>query len=242
MNYNNQKLISALAAEYVLGTLRGKARDRFEKLKFANSAIANETAYWESQLNTLSLQIEPVQPNASVWANISQRIGFSTASDSDQAHTDKVVPDIQQTQINQTSAWKWMSGLATAASVVLAILLFVNTQLPIEQPIQSVAQISNQDSVPLWTFEVLPEHIEIKTTSEVALMPNNDYQLWIVPASGEAPISIGVMQQSGSYKLKKPLQYDRIEIAALAVSKEPKGGSLTGAPTQVLYATKLAVL
>ena len=32
MNYENQTLIDMLAAEYVLGTLRGPARDRFARL------------------------------------------------------------------------------------------------------------------------------------------------------------------------------------------------------------------
>lgn len=246
MNYNNPRLISALSAEYVLGTLRGKARDRFERIKFSNQSVLNEVAYWEAQLNQMSLQVNAIQPNASVWQNISERIGFSESTIQNQPAPSTDSPKIQHIEVKQSSGWKWFSGLATAASLVLAILLTVNYNTLIEEPVQeavqSVAVISNQDDVPLWSFDILPKHIGVKTTSAVPTMANNDYQLWIVPASGDAPISIGVMQQAGSYKLAKPDIYDQIDIAAIAVSKEPLGGSPTGAPTEVLYATKLAIL
>lgn len=242
MNYNNPVLISALSAEYVLGTLRGKARDRFERLKFSNPNILKEVAYWEAQLNQMSLQVKAVQPDSTVWQHISERIGFIDASHVDQPAPSSEKPEIKHIEVKQNSAWKWFSGVATAASLVLAILLTVNYNAVIDEPVQSVAVISNQDAVPLWSFDILPQDIGVKTTSAVPAMANNDYQLWIVPASGEAPISIGVMKQKGSYKLAKPDVFDQIEIAAIAVSKEPLGGSPTGAPTEVLYATKLAIL
>jgi anti-sigma-K factor RskA len=242
MNYNKPDLISALSAEYVLGTLRGKARDRFDRLKFSNQNIQDEVAYWESQLNQMSLQVNAVQPELVVWENIHKRIGFNDSTIIDQPEPASEMPNIQAIEVKQNTTWKWVSGVATAASLVLAILLTVNYNSLIDEPVQSVAVISNEDAVPLWSFDVLPEHIDVKTTNAVPTMANNDYQLWIVPASGEAPISIGVMKQVGSYKLAKPAQYDQIVIAAIAVSKEPLGGSPTGAPTEVLYATKLAIL
>ena len=76
MNYNKPALIRALSAEYVLGTLRGKARDKFEKLKFSNENIQNEVAFWESKLNTMSLNVAPVEPDKKVWSNIQDQLGF----------------------------------------------------------------------------------------------------------------------------------------------------------------------
>lgn len=242
MNYTNPTLISALSAEYVLGTLRGKARDRFERLKFSNPNILSEVAYWEAQLNQMSLHVKPMQPHAKVWDEISKRIGFTATTYTEQPQVSAEKPAIKHIDVQQNSGWKWLSGFATAASLVLAILLSINYTSEVEQPVQSVAVISNPDEVPLWSFDITPEYIGVKTTSEVPQMANNDYQLWIVPASGEAPISIGLMQQNGSYKLDKPAVFDQIEIAAIAVSKEPLGGSPNGSPTEVLYATKLAIL
>jgi anti-sigma-K factor RskA len=143
---------------------------------------------------------------------------------------------------NKNVVWKWWSGIATAAALILAVIVSTNIELDTPQQVQSLAVISNDDAKTLWSIDVLTNDIRVKVTSLVPKLPNNDYQLWIVPASGGAPISIGVMQQSGEFYLSKPAEFDRIEIAALAVSREPKGGSPNGAPTEVLYATELAYL
>ena len=123
-----------------------------------------------------------------------------------------------------------------------AVLVSINIKVDTTQQVQSLAVISNEDAQVLWSIDVLANDIRVKVTSFVPNLPNNDYQLWIVPASGAAPISIGVMQQSGEFYLSKPVEFDNIDIAALAVSKEPKGGSPNGAPTDVLYAVELAFI
>lgn len=241
MNYNHPKLISALAAEYVLGTLRGKARDRFEALKFGNDGIQNEVAYWESQLNIMSMHLAPVNPSSVVWEKIQTQLGFSQAKPMTEDREDTVI-SVDFAKESKVDNWKWASGLAMAASLFMAVLLFNNVYTNKNMPVISVAVITNEDAKMLWSFDVLKDDIKVQTTSLVPRLANNDYQLWIVPASGSAPISIGVMPQVKELRLQKPKIFDEIEIAALAVSKEPKGGSPTGLPTEVLFAAELATL
>lgn len=248
MIYSNPQLISALSAEYVLGTLRGKARDRFETLKFQNENIQQEISYWESHLNQMSMHLSPVTPREYVLENIRQRLGFAEVQSNQSGSPDSasnVIP-IQSTELPTKSdkgqLFKWWSGLATAAVLVLAVVVSTKLDVPSAQNVESIAVVSDQNSKTLWSIDVLTNELRVKVTALVPRMPNNDYQLWIVPASGEAPISIGVLQQTGEFYLAKPSVFDGIEIAALAISKEPKGGSPTGAPTEVLYASELAYL
>jgi len=242
MNYNTPQLISALSAHYVLGTLRGKARDRFETLKFANQNIQQEVDHWEAQLQPMSFKLSPISPEDHVWQNIQSRINARAAAMSERSQkSSKVVSIAAKTDNPDARKWKWVSGLAVAACLVLAILLMPYQSSRVD-PLQSVAVINNEANQTLWSFDILQTQIAVKTTVLVPRLPNNDYQLWIVPASGDAPISIGVMLQSGEFKLDKPDIFDNIEIAALAVSREPKGGSPTGAPTVVLYAAEIAQL
>jgi len=247
MKYDNPQLISALAAEYVLGTLRGKARERFEALKFENEDIIKEIKYWESHLNEMALHLQPIEPREYVLQNVRRRLGFvGHQAGGSEAHlnTGNVVQFKQDktTQKDKNTVWKWWSGIATAAALVLAILVSTNIEVDTMQQVQSLAVISNDDAKTLWSIDVLANDIRVKVTSFVPKLPNNDYQLWIVPASGAAPISIGVMQQAGEFYLSKPVEFDNIDIAALAVSKEPIGGSPNGAPTEVLYAVELAFI
>ena len=74
MNYENQTLIDMLAAEYVLGTLRGPARDRFARLMLTSTRAREATWMWEQHLNNLASSIESVPPDEAVWEKIASRI------------------------------------------------------------------------------------------------------------------------------------------------------------------------
>ena len=74
MNYEDPELINRLSAEYVLGTLRGRARQRFQRLMLSSPQVREATWQWEQQLNQIGSAITAVPPDAKVWQRISQRI------------------------------------------------------------------------------------------------------------------------------------------------------------------------
>ena len=74
MNYDNQKLIDMLAAEYMLGTLKGSARKRFQRLMLSSNRVRGATWVWEQHLNNLASSIKSVPPDNHVWEAISQCI------------------------------------------------------------------------------------------------------------------------------------------------------------------------
>jgi len=62
MNYEQAELLDRLAAEYVLGTLRGPARRRFERL-CGESVSARRALYrWEDHWSALGRALPPVPP------------------------------------------------------------------------------------------------------------------------------------------------------------------------------------
>ena len=67
-------------------------------------------------------------------------------------------------------------------------------------------------------------------------MPNNSYELWVVPQTG-APISLGVVEQTGETErdVAENLRPLLVTGGTLAVSLEPVGGSTTGAPSTVMF-------
>ena len=232
MNYLNQELQHALAAEYVLGTLRGKARLRFQKLQLRHPELKQITHQWENHINSLGEQLKPVSPDPIIWEKVVARL-------------DGVSPQIAASNVvrlqKRANWWRATTIFAAAASILLAVLM-LNPQNPAVFSPDRFTVIQNEENKPLWLIEVFTQTINIKATELVETRTLNDYQLWMVPSNGNAPISLGLLPQTGHVSFAKVSQFDSLDIAALAVSLEPLGGSPTGAPSEVLFLSELVML
>jgi len=60
----------ALAAEYVLGTMRGRTRRRFESMVNGDPALADTVRAWEAFLTPLAEGLEPIATPERVWRAI----------------------------------------------------------------------------------------------------------------------------------------------------------------------------
>ena len=74
MRHGDPQLIERLAAAYVLGTLRGGARRRFERLARESQRFQQATWRWERRINPLAEALAPVPPSARVWQGIADRL------------------------------------------------------------------------------------------------------------------------------------------------------------------------
>lgn len=72
-------LIDRLAAEYALGTLRGRARQRLHALADSNDAIHQAIQSWQRRLDAMSELGRAVEPPGSVWLAIESRLGLASA-------------------------------------------------------------------------------------------------------------------------------------------------------------------
>src|SRR5215475_13652984 len=106
MRYDNAELLDRLAAEHVLGTLRGAARRRFERLCVTNAPARAALHRWEEQWLVLSRQLRPVAPSARVWTNVHARL-FGAAAP-------------------RASRWRrWQLAAAAAGLIAVSVLLGV---------------------------------------------------------------------------------------------------------------------
>src|ERR1041384_1803042 len=108
MKHDDPKLIDALAAEYVLGTLDGRARRRFDRWRSQEWHVERRVQAWAERLSGRALRLPPMRPSPDVWNQIEKRIGASAVGT-----RAKAPPPSQR-------APRWQS---IAASVVLLAVL-----------------------------------------------------------------------------------------------------------------------
>lgn len=224
MNYRNHELLDQLAAEYALGTLRGPARQRFERLLTQHPDALEAVRRWEDRFVELAAGIAPVQPPATVWRQIQKRLGHGKSRSS-------ILPG-------------WLSAPRFAmAAVIAALALGIALRLSVDTPATHViAKISTEQQSEWWRIEASEgrEQLHVIASAAITADAAHAYELWALPDSGAAPVSLGLMPQTGTRELSlNPTQRAALQQAGkLAVSLEPRGGSPTGAPTgQVLFVT-----
>src|SRR5450830_1358159 len=160
MNYASPALRRALAAEYALGSLTAGARRRFERLMLDDRALRQEVASWEDVLVTLTYPLTPQQPPARVWNAIQARLQSNQARP---AHS--------------RSFWAWLSGAAVAMTVVIAVLVNVETTpAPLYQ-----AKLNNDANVAALAVDANADTLEIKQLALADVAPDRSLELWIVP-------------------------------------------------------------
>ena len=80
MKHDQPELIDALAAEYVLGTLQGAARRRFERWRAESWHIDRRVETWDGRLIALAMGLTPLAPAPAVWQGIEEKIRLLEAS------------------------------------------------------------------------------------------------------------------------------------------------------------------
>ena len=216
---DNPELIERLAAEYVLGTLRGAARVRLERWRTTSNLVNDRCRFWEERLMPLLRELTAVPPPPHVWQDIRRRLNFPAAA----------------TRRRSTTR-----ALALAASVLLVVglaaLFYWRTLLP-GAPLQ-VATVSASSGALMWKVELYGKSGEttrlgIRAGALAAPPAGHDYELWALPKEG-SPVSLGVLPYRESTARRELTAVQRQALARstqLAVSVEPPGGSPTGQPT-----------
>lgn len=82
MNYLRPELLDQLASAYVLGTLRGPARRRFERLCRESQAVRLAVQAWEVKLTPLAVSVPATTPSPALWSRIARQLGHVEARSS----------------------------------------------------------------------------------------------------------------------------------------------------------------
>ncbi len=224
MNINHPELRHALAAEYVLGTLQGAARKRFETLLVNDAELQHSVAQWQDAMSVLALKLTPVAPPRRVWNRVRAQLFMQNT-----ARSTKNISG--ESWWSNLTFWRGWGVAATAAAIALSVLM--NTAQPPEAKPAYVVVLSNQQAQPVMSVasDSRQKQLRIKIIGQQKIDSDKDYQLWALPP-GDKPRSLGLVSEQGETVLLVPNTMQGLtNIPALAISLEPKGGSPTGQPT-----------
>lgn len=236
MKYQDNELRQALAAEYVLGTLHGRARQRFERLLDQDARLRQIVSDWEQRLTPLHEAMAGEDPPAKVWAGIQKRLALGE---------DAVKrPGLLGRFWNSLATWRVLTFGLTAALLFAVYLQWFTPTLVVNQYI-AVIQNEQQQASWLAKTDLKSKQIIIHVVNKQSLPLGKAFELWMLPDGGSAPISMGLLSPTDdrTLVLNEAMVTKLSRAKALAVSLEPQGGSPTGAPTgPVLYTGNLISL
>jgi anti-sigma-K factor RskA len=229
MRYDNPELRDRLAAEYALGTLRGAARRRFQRLMSDDPGLRDLALDWEMRLNDMAAIAKPVTPRPEVWQAIDRALGPVPRPQHER-------PGLLSVLWESLGFWRASAfgGLAVAAALILFIAF---GRQPVAPETHYIAVLIDETATPVLVADLKAEDgkLSIMSVKQTAVAADKDLELWVVPPQGGAPRSLGLLK--GMQALVKLTETDARDLSQgiLAVSLEARGGSTTGAPGQVLF-------
>lgn len=224
---DNAELRDKLAAEYVLGTLKGGARRRFETLRRDDAGLQRLSAEWQQRLAPMGEFAPPRQPRTQVWRVIEQRLGLR------RRHA-----VWQFWRSESLVLWRSIGLASLALTLVLTATLVLQPGLRDAPRVDHLAALADDKArtALLLTADSERGVITVRLLEHAPVAADKSLQLWAVPIKG-SPRSLAVLGGQGAVALGLTRAALGDDVAMLAVSLEPRGGSPeAGGPTgPILY-------
>lgn len=227
--YRNPSAIDQLAAAYVAGTLRGRARRRFDNVMQGQPVLAAAVNVWTDRLSPLHERLPLQEPSARLW----RRIALATLEP-------------------RTAALSWWRRLlapipagALALGLTMGVLAPVVWQMQVRQdgdmqdsgmqlPASYVGVLGTARGQPGLVISSLRHSrvVDVKQVSPVEVLPGQTLYLWRIDKAG-AVAAIGPLSNAPwtHVALTEPAEQVFFPAVELAVSLEAVGTRPT-VPTQ----------
>lgn len=225
--YRNPSAIEQLAAAYVAGTLRGRARRRFEAVMQYQPDLVSAVNDWTQRLAPLHLALPVQTPSPELWRRIAQATGTAPAA---------TPSSWWQRLLAPTPAGALALGLVMGMLLPVAWQIHSDTQRGMELPASYVGVLGTAQGQPGLIISSLRKGkvVDIKRVTPVEVPPGQTLYLWRIDKAGTvtavAPLP-GVSSAPLSHlTLDEPAEQVFFPAVELAVSLE-QVGTQPSAPT-----------
>jgi anti-sigma-K factor RskA len=238
MRYVHDELLEHLASSYVLGTLTGGARRRFERLQRDRADVRVRVTQWEARLGQLAMSVPVHKPSPAVWTAIAARTQEARPQDAARAKAGWL-------------GWLRPAGFGfggLAAGVMAASLLFVSAP----------GIFLSSDQVAMRTGEKLPQSyvglltdaqgngkllvsslrhgktMTVKVIGPITPPASGTLMLWALPTDGPA-FALGPVPTAGSAVSLLPDSSEKLlsKVSKLVVTLETGAAPAVPGPTVV---------
>lgn len=235
MNLDTPEDRDLAAGEYVTGTLDAIERTTFENALADDPTLQKAVYDWQDRLLPLARRAPPMSLSRDLWTGIEARLDLPAAGPTTSARA------ANDSIWDRVTTWRAATGLALAASLVLAVLLALRgpvvTAVDAERYI-AVLQSPGSEKSTGWLVEATPGRgVRLVPVGSPAAPPaGKSLQFWTKPRGAAGPTSLGLIR-AGEVAVvpieRLPAVGDR---QLFEVTLEPEGGSTIGRPTgPILY-------
>ena len=197
MKYENTKLIDALAAEYVLGTLQGQARSRFERLIAVRPNLGQFVSAWEIRLNKLAGSEPAIAPPSTTWSKLELRLFGEPPGSTSQQKALRIKPR----WYDQVAFWRGFSVGSGLLTAIFAVLLVVYYPQHATTPGPDYVLILNDtQSNPIWTVSTnqTMDEFQVSNLKPMPMPENKGCMLWVQPKGSNTMYPLGRLPDDGS--------------------------------------------
>lgn len=219
MRYQDPHVCELLAAEYVLGTLKGQARQRFEGLLHARPDLRRRVRQWEVRFSEVMGPSPAVVPPRKVWDALQRRL-FTTPAPPRRWH-------------ERLAFWRTLTLGSSLLAATLAVLLFI---APFGEAPGYVVVIQDPDQQPVWLISAPADMSEfyIKNLKPVELPPGKRCLLWLKPKGSQQIYVLGVVPDHGEKVMEVDRNVRQMLPGQLMVSIEEMDDKPPPEPTDLL--------
>lgn len=221
--YQKPEIYERLAMEYVVGSMQGRARARFETLMDEYPFIGVTVQEYEQRFYPLLDEVPEREPHLRVWKNIKSSINEQVM--------DEQKSNVSKAQLSEDKVpwWDWLfrKGYALAAVFLLVSGVYLIQTSVDDQDYRSINAhiVSQAEASPVAYMSASKEVMElsVKWLDEIAVPQDKQAYLWCLPKDGGKPMNMGVLASNSSMQMAidEKVWKGLLDASQFAISYEP---------------------
>lgn len=220
MNLLQPERLERLSREYVLGTLTGRARRRFERLLAEAPLATRVVVRWQQRFDVLAAGVPPVQPRDQVWHGLQQRLFASR---------EKPAAPSFWARVQALLAPRVLGGALAGVLAATVVLKLQPQWLELESRSEALPQsyvglLINDAGQPalLASSRRHGRSITVKLLQPLTVPDGQVARLWALPREG-APFLVGLVPARGSATIALTDSAEKLffTVGRLALTIEP---------------------